>query len=253
MRSSTSVRFVVSFVLASLIGIAEARACDCPCDEDSDCSAGEVCQLETGECIDPDGPCDDDSDCGGGQLCNPDTGNCEHPTDECTTDADCIDGSFCNGTETCDRFAGCLPGEEVFCDDGSDVCLGGVCDEEIQGCTPIAQNDGEACGNYEGDACVVSAVCEAGACVVEPLCDTLCERCDPAGCASLCGNPFGVENDLLNSTDALYALRASVELEACELCVCDVNGDGIVTASDVLLILRKAVGLGDTFSCLPTP
>ncbi len=251
MRESLIVRLFLAFVLAALLGVAEARACNCPCDEDSDCPNGEVCNLETGMCVEPGGPCDDDTDCGGGQLCNHDTGNCDNPTDDCTTDNDCIDGSFCNGTETCDRFAGCLPGQELFCDDGSNFCLGGVCDEEIQGCTPIPQNDGEACGGVEEDTCVISAVCNAGDCEVTPLCDVLCARCDATAisCTSLCGNPYGNESATLNSTDALYTLRASVGLEQCERCVCDVTGDGQVTASDVLLILRKVVGLSELFFC----
>jgi hypothetical protein len=249
MRYSSMFRVVSVFALVCVLGVAESRACDCPCDEDSDCPNGEVCNLAIGRCVEPDGPCDDDSDCGGGQLCNPTTGMCENPTEDCTTDADCIDGSFCNGSETCDRFAGCVPGQEVFCDDGVNFCLGGVCDEEIQGCTPIPQNDGEACGGFEGDMCVVAAVCAEGECLVTPLCNEACERCDSAGCVSLCGNPFGTDTDVLNSTDALFTLRASVDLQECALCVCDVTGDGDVTASDVLLMLRKVVGLSDLFFC----
>jgi len=108
-----------------------------------------------------------------------------------------------------------------------------------------------ACGDYEGDTCVISAVCTSGDCLVTPLCNSTCERCDPAGCATLCGNPFGNATDTINTTDALFTLRASVDLEQCALCVCDVTGDGQVTATDVLLMLRQIVGLDDIFVCNP--
>jgi hypothetical protein len=88
-----------------------------------------------------------------------------------------------------------------------------------------------------------------GACLVTPRCNEQCERCDPEGCASLCGNPFANGDDTVNTTDALFALRAAVELEECSLCVCDVNGDGAVTATDTLMMLRQVVGLGDLFVC----
>jgi hypothetical protein len=249
MRVTSLLRFAFVLIVVTVFGVAQTHACDCPCDEDSDCPNGEVCNLAIGLCVEPDGPCDDDSDCGGGQLCNPATGMCENPTDDCVTDADCADGVFCNGEEICDRFDGCLEGVIVDCGVSEDICVDLVCDEEIQGCNLTPRNDGEPCSAYEGDSCVIAAACGDGECLATPLCNERCERCDPAGCASLCGNPFGTATDVVNTTDALFALRASVALEQCELCVCDVNGDGVVTASDVLLMLRKIVGLSQLFVC----
>ncbi|HET9063548.1 MAG TPA: dockerin type I domain-containing protein [Candidatus Binatia bacterium] len=272
------------------------------CDDDSDCGGGQVCNLATGTCIDPDGPCEDDSDCCGCQVCNPETGLCQDPTDECAVDADCDDGLFCTGAETCDLLRGCKAGavvcndgvactvdgcdeetdscsntaSDVACDDGifcngaetcdaengcvagtavdcgggsEDFCAVGACDESTKGCVLEPQNDGLDCAPRDGDTCVLSAVCSAGACLVTPLCNEQCERCDPEGCASLCGNPFANGDDTVNTTDALFALRAAVELEECSLCVCDVNGDGAVTATDTLMMLRQVVGLGDLFVC----
>lgn len=222
------------------------------CDDDSDCGGGQVCNLATGTCIDPDGPCDDDSDCGGGQICNPETGLCQDPSDECTVDADCDDGLFCNGAETCDRLSGCVAGTLVDCSGNDDFCGVGVCDEGSQGCVLEPQNEGVECAPHDGDTCVLSAVCSAGGCLVTPLCNTECERCDPEGCTSLCGNPYANGDDAVNTTDALFALRAAVELEECSLCICDVNGDGAVTATDTLMMLRQVVGLGDIFVCPDT-
>jgi len=46
-------------------------------------------------------------------------------------------------------------------------------------------------------------------------------------------------------------LRAAVGASVCELCVCDVNGSGEVTASDALAVLQAAVGLDVTLDCPP--
>jgi hypothetical protein len=299
-----AVRLLAAVLVTVAFSAADAWACGCPCDEDSDCHDGEVCNLSSGTCIDPDGPCDDDADCGGGQHCNPSTGHCQDPTDDCANDADCDDGAFCNGAETCDIFSGCETGanacddgvactvdscdedtdscdaaaSDAACDDGvycngaetcdaglgclaaspvecgsgDDFCAAGACDEESQGCVLVPQNDGLDCGARDGDACVLSAVCAAGACLVTPLCNAECERCDVGSCASLCGNPWGNATDTVNTTDALFALRAAVELEQCSMCICDVDGDGTITATDTLMMLRQIVGLGDLFVCSPS-
>jgi len=166
--------------------------------------------------------CTSDEDCHGGSLCNPATGRCERPTNDCACDADCDDGVFCNGAERCDIFAGCVASCPVDCSAGDDFCGTGVCDEESRSC------------------------------VVAPLCDEQCERCDPEGCVSLCGNPWGSESDTINTTDALFTLRAALDLEQCDACVCDVDGNGTVTCTDTLMMLRHIVGLGDIFVCSPS-
>jgi hypothetical protein len=48
------------------------------------------------------------------------------------------------------------------------------------------------------------------------------------------------------AADCLFILRVGVSLETCELCVCDVGGNGAVSASDALACLRIAVGRTDT-------
>jgi len=63
-----------------------------------------------------------------------------------------------------------------------------------------------------------------------------------------CGDPYG--SDLvITSADALRALRASVGLEKCARCVCDVDGSEVVDVSDAVGILRQAVGFTVQFSC----
>jgi hypothetical protein len=78
----------------------------------------------------------------------------------------------------------------------------------------------------------------------------------PSGGA--CGDPIdhgaqliGPGVPLVTASDALFALQAAVGLITCELCVCDVNASGAVTAADALRILASAVGQDVTLDCLP--
>jgi hypothetical protein len=246
------ITFFGAIALMIALSSTPAEACGCPCDTDTDCHHGEVCNLSSGTCIDPDGPCSGDADCGGGQLCNPSTGLCQDRTDECSCNEDCDDGLFCNGVESCDVFAGCVVDSAVDCSAFDEFCALGVCDEESQSCVTVPQNEGLDCGDEPQDSCVLASVCSDGACVAVPLCDGQCERCDPEGCVSLCGNPWGSDNDTINSTDALFTLRAAVDLEQCNPCICDVNGDGAISCTDTLMMLRHIVGLGDVFVCSPS-
>jgi hypothetical protein len=60
--------------------------------------------------------------------------------------------------------------------------------------------------------------------------------------------PFVIGNSL-SATDALFILRVSVSLDSCELCVCDVNDNGSVSATDALATLNAAVGLPVSLDC----
>jgi Cys-rich repeat protein len=249
---------------------------DGPCTDDADCGGGQICNPGTGLCQDPtdeclvDADCDDSLFCNGTETCDrlagckPGAGNtcddgvactvdgCDETSDSCShtgSDAACSDGIYCNGAESCDVEAGCVVGTAVDCSGTDEFCGVTVCDEESQGCILQPQNEGLECLPRDGEACVLSAVCAAGACLVTPLCNEQCERCDPEGCASLCGNPYANSTDVVNTTDALFTLRAAVELEECSLCVCDVNGTDTITATDTLMMLRQVVGLGDLFVC----
>lgn len=93
-----------------------------------------------------------------------------------------------------------------------------------------------ACGNgqLEGEE-----ECDDGDATFEPG-----EICG-AGCLTTpCGRPRGpVEGDPRpRASDALFALRAVVGSATCSSAVCDVDGDGGITAADALRILAAAVG-----------
>ncbi len=152
---------------------------------------------------------------------------------------------------------------EPACGDGL-VDSGEVCDppdERLCGhdCLPVslcvdasnaAINDNASCS--DGDSmCTFRDTCAAGMCIGEPLCRPGCERCDAGSCTSLCGNPHDPQVDAITISDALFSLRASVGLESCALCVCDVNNDSRIAPSDTLITLRSIVLLPTVFDCSP--
>lgn len=79
------------------------------------------------------------------------------------------------------------------------------------------------------------------------------------GGSTTCGDPvdpgaLGASFTLpsvVTASDALLALNAAVSLASCELCVCDVDNSGAVTAADALRILTAAVGGDVTLDCPP--
>jgi uncharacterized repeat protein (TIGR03806 family) len=55
--------------------------------------------------------------------------------------------------------------------------------------------------------------------------------------------------DSVSSADALAGLRAAVAIDYCAACLCDVNSDGTIGASDALRVLRYAVGNPQSLIC----
>ncbi|MFN2426130.1 MAG: hypothetical protein ABR587_06750 [Candidatus Binatia bacterium] len=68
--------------------------------------------------------------------------------------------------------------------------------------------------------------------------------------AARCGDVTG-EGDI-TASDALGVLRAGVGITECEPWICDYNGSGALTASDALAVLRAAVGMFGRAEC-PLP
>jgi len=69
----------------------------------------------------------------------------------------------------------------------------------------------------------------------------------------MCGNPLNPETSTITVADTLFSLRASVRLETCPLCVCDVNDDHQVLASDTLTLLQHVVRLPVELRCPEPP
>jgi len=70
---------------------------------------------------------------------------------------------------------------------------------------------------------------------------------DPTGAASVLSNSLGAA--AVTASDALFILRASVGLESCNACICDVNASGGTNATDALTALQFAVGLVAQLTC----
>jgi hypothetical protein len=63
-----------------------------------------------------------------------------------------------------------------------------------------------------------------------------------------CGQPASGGSSPV-ATDALFILGAAVAVQTCELCVCDVNDDTAITATDALTTLAAAVGQPIVLDC----
>jgi cysteine-rich repeat protein len=122
----------------------------------------------------------------------------------------CVNDDDCSQSEVCDVLTGQCVVDEGVCGDG-------------------ALNPGEECddGNSEW--------------VAGEYCTDTCELV-------LCGDPGADGNS--TASDALFALGAAVGTNFCDLCVCDVDDSGSVTASDASKLLSYGVGVpGVSLQC----
>jgi hypothetical protein len=64
-----------------------------------------------------------------------------------------------------------------------------------------------------------------------------------------CGQPVSIRTQRPHISDALFVLLAASDARRCALAVCDVDDSSAVTATDALLVLRAALGLGGELAC----
>ena len=67
-----------------------------------------------------------------------------------------------------------------------------------------------------------------------------------------CGQPVSTGSSS-TATDALFVLRAAVGAASCDLCICDVDGNGLVSATDALQTLKISVGQSLPLACPACP
>jgi len=67
----------------------------------------------------------------------------------------------------------------------------------------------------------------------------------------VCGD--ATEDQKVTPNDALLALRAALQLDTCELCVCDVSGDGRISTTDAVIILHAATEVPVPMNCPECP
>ena len=233
--------------------------CADECDEDAD-----ACATSAGTtCTDDDNPCTDD-ECNGAGGCDHvantascDDGNACTTGDACAgTDCvggaavDCDDDLACNGTESCQPGSGCVAGEPFDCSELDSDCSVGNCVEDPADCIATPANEGEPCADARG--CAAEGECQDGTCVGDSVCDAECEACgESSACVSLCGHPVSDAEGPVLASDALFALQAAVQIIDCALCVCDVNDDGKVAATDSLTVLTRSVTPETVITCPP--
>lgn len=141
--------------------------------------------------------------------------------------------------------------------EGSAPCGNGVFNEGEE-CDPAGTGDAdcgevETCLNDCTCGCANDAQCNDGvACTIDSCntetgaCTNDSSECDL--CEGMCGDPLE-QFGRISAIDAQFILRASVELEKCALCVCDVDSSGEILSSDALRALRYAVGLPVDLDC----
>lgn len=186
-----------------------------------ECPEGQVCDADTGECVDEgcmsDADCDDMDNCTD-DVCDTDTGECSNEAVVCpdgqVCDADsgeCV-GAPCEADEDCDDMDACTTDtctdgacafEDVVCEDDGDLCTTEACNADSGECesTAVECPDGQTCDADSGecvdvaecttdDDCEDGEVCTDGACVT-PDCtsDDDCadgEVCDDGACVTAC-------------------------------------------------------------------
>jgi Cys-rich repeat protein len=152
-----------------------------PCQSDSECTDGKLCDYNTGECVTQGSgaACMDDSTCGRERCLNGFCTTGGFPVDTpCTADSDCSYGDVCGllgvcvapevGGEACDRDSQCMPGLS---------CLSG------------------SCGGYLGGYCMTDSNCAAGqVCAIEndtSVCTQPCRTDSECPAGLLCSATTG--------------------------------------------------------------
>jgi hypothetical protein len=215
------------------------------CNDGLFCNGAESCNASSG-CAAGTAPCVD------AVACTVDA--CDEAANLCrfsASDAACDDGLYCSGVETCDPAQGCRNEEGApDCSTLESACGAGVCDEASASCVTVPLNEGALCD--DGLACTAGDLCSAGQCAGQSTCHPLCERCDSetSACESLCAVPHSRAGDPLAS-DALVILVAVTGVGTCELCLCDLDGNQQLNATDALAALRLAVSLPAPRDCPP--
>lgn len=184
-----------------------------PCDSDSDCGAGETCDLRD-TCV-PAGPeagCTSDASCAASEVCV--EGSCRDRRLTCSSDLDCGLGRGCVDNA-------CRP----LCSDANPCAEGAIC--ELGRCQPSAEcSDGAECG--AGERCIdsrcLSRCTGAADCGSDEVCELSVCRPDVAPrpfCASdddcAAGHPCvsGVCRTVCPSGEDEECLRADVQLIEC--------------------------------------
>jgi len=221
----------------------------CPCDDDGDCSDGNICDgvercvnfacvegtpvtcsdgnacngaetcvLATGACQAGTAiNCSNGNTCDGVETCVPATGACQ-----AGTPLACSDNNPCNGTETCSNNA-CQAGTPVSCTDpNTNDCLIPICNSATGQCTSSsAKGGGTSCS--DGNACTLTDTCgsggTAGQCIGSNT--KVCDQNPDCKAAGTCNTLSGVCDYSANDVDRTWCdIAPGVDAVADELGTC---------------------------------
>ena len=211
------------------------------CNDNADCTAEDAgtCEIEPRSCFEP--------RITRSGVPSPLGQHCSSTLATCTTNEDCGNGSCVSDTLAPQTVALFCSGATASSAVNSVYGVTGPASMHLSGLIRLCR-EGDSCPETSGTICG-NFIVEAG------------EECDAGGhftagdyCSSLCilvpcGHPTNAAGDLPTSADALFTLKAAVGQTQCDARVCDVNDSSDITATDALLILRKAVGLEVTLNC----
>ena len=150
------------------------------CQNDTQCPAGQVCNLDSGACeAAPTMGCQRSADCPPGEVCDVASGQCGGAAPSgCQVDADCGLNAFCDAST-----GACIPlgGGGGDCIDDTDCAFDEFCDPDLGLCIPA--------GGGGGAGCLDDSDCPAG-----QLCDAIAGECFGGGAECLqdadCGAGF---------------------------------------------------------------
>ena len=203
---------------------------DTSCDDGNFCNGVDTCQA--GACTETTltVTCAALDDCHDIGTCDVDTGECSNP--EKADDTDCDDSSACTSSDTC--LNGVCAGLAVDCDD-SNVCTDDTCDP-VTGCSNDNQVDGTEC-TAGGCADLIYAApdtCQSGVCTDTGTADcddsNICtdDACDPATGCSNDNQIDGTECAAGSCADLIYSTP-----HTCQTGVCTDTGTTDCNDSDV--------------------
>ena len=193
--------------------------------------------------VDTDADADADTDVDSDSDTDTDT-----DTDGCGSDLECDDGLWCNGEERCNGGA-CRGGEAPDCDDGVS-CTADSCNEASDTCNQVPAD--ELCD--DGSWCTGVETCDAiGGCRSSgpPDCDDgvgcTVDSCD-AGIDGCANTPQDVDCGVGEICDVAEDCVCDPGGAGCPPCG-DVNDDGSVDVSDVILCRTEIDGGGPWDCC----
>ncbi len=172
--------------------------CKAPCDFDSQCSAGSVCELESPTCDEASKRCmpgcHGDDDCGANRFCAKSTcstcsscpGTCRPA---CGVDGDCPAGNVCDYVSFGSPARACFPGCHQSDQCGSDhVCPSSAKCVGCVGCPCVRQCEPAGVVGCDKDAdCSAGMVCETGPnCGLPKACILGCHESAQCGTGRTC-------------------------------------------------------------------